>query len=287
MYDKNHCWQYDIRLKNLERDILDAGLSIEEVKSLKVSDFTFSLSDKSDFKEIKEFIIRHEWLGTLSSYPTHYYTARYKGILAGALIFNMPNAFSKLLGDNTKHIERLISRGACISWSPKNLASAFIMWSIKHMVKNTQYRLFTAYSDVEAKELGTIYQACNFMYLGKTSGRTIKCREPGSNKWVSDRKFRNVSSYKKYARELNIEWQPEWSINRSMKWDKIPDEIENILKKTGKEKYKECDKKIVEPKHKYCYILGRDKRQTRELKRTFKERNPKLWNLPYPKERGK
>lgn len=38
------------------------------------------------------------------------------------------------------------------------------------MVKNTQYRLFTAYSDTEAKELGTIYQACNFYYLGKKSG---------------------------------------------------------------------------------------------------------------------
>ena len=79
----------------------------------------------------------------------------------------MPNAFSKLLGKNTNDLERLISRGACISWSPKNLGSAFLMWCLRWMVKNTDYRIFTAYSDPTARELGTIYQACNFYYLGQ------------------------------------------------------------------------------------------------------------------------
>lgn len=51
----------------------------------------------------------------MSLYPTHFFTARYKGILAGVVIMDMPNAFSKLLGEDTKQIERLISRGACVS----------------------------------------------------------------------------------------------------------------------------------------------------------------------------
>ena len=38
------------------------------------------------------------------------------------------------------------------------------------MVRNTDFRIFTAYSDPEAKELGTIYQAMNWTYLGQTSG---------------------------------------------------------------------------------------------------------------------
>ncbi len=83
---------------------------------------------------------------------------------------NVPNAFSKLLGENTPNLERLISRGACISWSPKEIvASSLIMWLINWMGKNTTYRLFIAYSDPTALELGTVYQACNFYYLGKSA----------------------------------------------------------------------------------------------------------------------
>ena len=35
------------------------------------------------------------------------------------------------------------------------------------MVNNTQYRLFTAYSDPQALELGQIYTALNFYCLGQ------------------------------------------------------------------------------------------------------------------------
>lgn len=38
-YDKEHCWQYDIRLKNLEEDIKLSGLPEDEIKNLKASDF--------------------------------------------------------------------------------------------------------------------------------------------------------------------------------------------------------------------------------------------------------
>lgn len=287
MYDKDHCWQYDVRIRNKERDLLMTGLDEEEVRNMRISDFSFSHVDKSYFPEIKKFIEEYEWMRTIPPYPTHYFIARYDGILAGALIFSMPNAFSKLLGPETKNLERLIARGACISWSPKNLASSFIMWSIKWMVSNTQYRLFTAYADPEAKELGTIYQACNFWYIGQTSGRTKKYKEPDSDKWISDRKFRNVSSYKKYAKELGISWKSDWSVNRSMKWDKMPDSVEETLKSYGKKKMNECETKKVPPKHKYVYILGKDKKETRELKDKFKRLNPKLVGLQYPKYRGK
>ena len=50
------------------------------------------------------------------------------------------------------------------------------MFSIKWMAKNTPFRAFTAYSDPEAKELGTIYQACNFYYIGQSSGSQSEIR---------------------------------------------------------------------------------------------------------------
>ena len=70
---------------------------------------------KDDIKTcqlIKKFIEKHEWLGKVGLYPTHYFVTKYNGILAGVIIMDMPNAFSKLLGDNTKKIESRLCESA-------------------------------------------------------------------------------------------------------------------------------------------------------------------------------
>jgi hypothetical protein len=129
-YGNDVCWQYDIRQRNRDSDLTEFGLTFDDIKDLRVEDFTFefvSKDDKETAKDIKKFIERHEWLGKMSNYPTHYFIAKYNGILSGVVIMDMPNAFSKLLGEKTRKIERLISRGACISWSPKNLASSLCL----------------------------------------------------------------------------------------------------------------------------------------------------------------
>jgi len=264
--------------------LAQAGLTPDEVQNLKVSDFVLEAVDKATyFDEVKAFIERHEWLGRMSLYPTHIFTARYKGILAGVVIMDMPSVFSKMLGENTKKIERLISRGACISWSPKNLGSSLIMFAIKWMVKNTQYRLFVAYSDVEAKELGTIYQACNFYYIGKKSGAK-KQYKIESGRWVSDRYFRARSVYKRLAKDDGITWEDKWQDGDSVKFDQMPEEIATRIKKLSREYLLSCESRDMTPKHKYAYVLSDDKRETKELRRYFEERN-KIY--PYPKERGK
>jgi len=281
-YNKNHCWQYDIRLKNLDEDLKDCGLTKTTLNNLRVSDFEFRhITNLNDKANLKEFIERHEWLGNMSQYPTHWFGVylKDKNILAGAIIFNMPNAFSKLLGENTKNLERLISRGACISWSPKNLASSFIMWSIRWMVANTQYRLFTCYSDPTAREIGTIYQACNFYYLGQKSGTTRRYINPYTGKVVSDRFFRQRSAYKKYAKELGIEWNKIWTGPTGMNWDSVPDEIERKLREFSKFKQSTSESIEFPTKHKYAFVLGRDKRETRELRSRFKLRN-KVFEYP-------
>lgn len=151
-YDKDHCWQYDIRLNNQIRDLKESGLTLEETSKLRTTDFEYRfVTSKKERLKLTEFIRKHEWLGNLSQFTTHWFGAYYKGKLAGVILMNMPNAFSKVLGDDTKKIERLVSRGACISWSPKNLASNFLMWTIRYMVENTQYRVFSAYSDPQLK----------------------------------------------------------------------------------------------------------------------------------------
>ena len=284
-YDKSHCWQYDIRVKNFEEDLIICGLTKEYVEQLRVSDFEYkNTTNKAEQQELKKFIERHEWLGNLSQYTTHWFVCYHKEIIAGVILFNMPNAFSKTLGENTKELERLISRGACISWSPKNLASSFLMWCIKWMVDNTQWRLFTAYSDPTAKELGTIYQACNFYYMGQIAGTTTRYINPYTGKVVSDRYFRQKTAYKKLANELGIEWQKDWAHNTGMNWHKMPKEIEKQLRDYSKYKQSVSEKISMPSKHKYAYVLGRTKMETKQLKKIYEERNKQY---PYPKERGK
>jgi hypothetical protein len=287
-YSEDTCWQYTIRTKNQETDLNESNITKEEADKLRVNDFTFEFvpkDDKETVKLIKNFIEKHEWLGKMSNYPTHFFIAKYKNILAGVVIMDMPNAFSKLLGDKTKKIERLISRGACISWSPKNLASSLIMFSIKWMVKNTHYRIFTAYSDPEAKELGTIYQACNFYYLGQNSGTSKQYKV--DDKWVSDRYFRSRSVYKRISINAGVKWDDKWVDGDKILFDQIEPKIAAKIRKLSKDYQNSCEVRNVPKKHKYAYILGVNKKETGLLREEFKDMNPKLYNLPYPKERGK
>jgi len=279
-YNKKHCWQYDVRLKNLEEDIINSGFSKEYIDSLSVKDFEYKIVlDKNERTKLKEFIERHEFLGNLSQFTTHWFGAYHKDILSGVILLNMPNAFSKLLGDDTPKIERLISRGACISWSPKNLASSFLMWVINWMVKNTDYRLFTAYADPTAKELGTIYQACNFYYLGQKSGTTTRYINPYTDKIVSDRFFRTRSAYKKYAKELGIQWEKSWNNDQKMLWENIPNEIEKQLREYSKIIQSKSTKIEMPSKHKYAYVKGVTKRETKRLRTLFEQLNK---TYPYP-----
>ena len=285
-YDKNHCWQYDIRLskEKEDREFIKNAFDIE-IEDISIKDFEIrQITSKEDKQEAIEFIKRYEWLGTITQYSTHYFGAYYKGVLGGVTIFSMPNAFSKLLGEDTKNLERLVSRGACASWTPKGLASHFLMSSIRHMVATTQYRLFTAYSDPTAKELGTIYQSTNWYYLGQKSGTTTRYVNPYTGKVVSDRFFRQKTAYKKYAVELGIEWEKEWTGKSGVNWELVPDEIEKQLRDYSKKKQSESKAIEYPNKHKYAYVLGRSKLETKRLRKML-ESNVKIY--PYPKERGK
>lgn len=281
-YDKDYCFQYQRRLDTIEEDKKKYNWTDDDIVNISLDDFEFKKID-GDKKEATDFIRKYEWLGTIGSYPTHWFGAFYKGILGGVIIMGMPNAFSKLLGEETKNLERLIARGASASWCPMNLGSKFLMWCIKWMVNNTQFRLFTCYSDPQAKEKGSIYQALNFYYLGQKSGTTIRCVNPyNKEKIVTDRAFRARSFYKHYAKDLGIEWEKNWNNDQKILWENIPSDIAKKLKDYSKKMYKEAEKIEFPNKHKYAFVLGKNKKETKLLRKIFLERN-KIFD--YPQER--
>ena len=282
-YNKEHCWQYDIRLNTLKDDIIKLDF---DHTNLKVSDFNFEFIDKDDIrtKDIVTFIKKYEWLGKMPNRPTHRFIATYKGMIAGAIVMSTPNTFSNILGDNTSDIEKLISRGACASWTPKNLASSLIMWSIKWMVKNTEFRLFEAYADTEAKELGTIYQACNFYYIGNNFGSTKLYFDPDNidKGWVNSRGFRKLNFYKSYLKSIGVVWQDEWNAKTKIVWNKIPQDITELMKIYSIESINKCHSRTINHKHKYIYILGENNRETKKLRNKFESINS---CYDYPKNR--
>lgn len=100
---------------------------------------------------------------------------------------------------------------------------------------------------------------------------------------MTDRTFRVRSFYKKYAKDLGIEWQDSWNKDQKIYWEKIPEGIVNLLKEYGNF-LQENSKFIVFPKkHKYIYILGKNNFETKELKKEFLNKN-KIYS--YPKIRG-
>jgi len=295
--EAEHCWQYEVRLRNMQEDLQAMGKDLAWAESLRTTDFDFGYvdsSDKDQCNEVRDFIIRHEFLGCLPNRPTHRFTARLKetGELAGVVVMAVPNTFSHLIGKENKNIVKLVSRGASISWAPKNLGSWIVSRSCKWMVQNTEFRCFEAYSDPLAKELGTIYQALNWTYLGQTSG-TAKVYLDPKNKdrgWFSDRDFRKKSKYKMYAEKIGITpevWRDKYMGKWSPKWDEIPASVKKKIKDQEKKYRNSCESRTVPAKHKYCFILGRTKKETKQLHKLFKDNNPKKVGLSYPKERGR
>ena len=173
-----------------------------------------------------------------------------------------------------KDLEALIQRGACASWTPKNLGSRLVMFSCRWMVENTTKRIFVAYSDPEAGEIGTIYQACNFDYLGNKFGSNKNYVLP-NGKHVGPRTFTRTGSMKKWAKQLGIKWEEHWSKpNGFQDINAIPKDIYAKLKAVATETRNKCKVVTKKPKGKYVLLLKRNNR----------ERLEKLWVArPYPK----
>jgi hypothetical protein len=272
----NICHQY---MKKLEWKNLDQKNLPFKWDTLTTKDFSF-FSEKIT-PEIIKFIEKYEWLGTIGVPPKWCFTARYQGLLGGVILINEPTAYSKLLGETTSIYESLIQRGATASWTPKNLGSKLIMFACRWMVKNTEKRLFTAYGDPTANEIGTIYQACNFEYLGQDFGNTHLYQHPQikNNKYFSPQILKRTSTFIRWCKNNNIEIEDNWLNEKGFKNLKnIPIEVKNSWTTWIKKIISESNKIKITKKHKYVLILGGNKKELKFLNslKTYK-------SLSYPK----
>ncbi len=228
--------------------------------------------------EAAQFIRRYEWLGTVGN-PAARYCARdeFNEVAAVAILSAPVNVQAaglcrpldprRLTDDDRAYLRTVVclERGACAHWAHPHTASWFIPKVLSLARAEHGWKIFYAYSDAEAGEIGTIYQACNWLYIGAGAGRGsrgphMKFRHRdwpcasvalGAGKWIGGRTF--------YERGLSVadvgRRNGVGRLSAARPWEMIDD----------------LDK------GKYVTFVG-DKRERRELKASL--RYPVL---PYPK----
>ena len=152
-----------------------------------------ALVKKIDFDTAKEIILKYEWLGTMASTSTHY-GIFFDGHIAGAVCFGnnvAANAYiNKFFGVRKSELY-LLARGACVSWAPKNTNSRLIGQSLRLLAEDDECaKIVIAYADPSAGEVGIVYQATNWIYLGKSRSRT--CVVAADGKILHSRKFSQI-----------------------------------------------------------------------------------------------
>ena len=228
---------------------------LEEKRRL-AADFRNAIVREISYDEARNVILANEWLGNMGT--TEFSFGLFFGEhLAGVACFGR-TAGTQVAGSicGAEHAQRVatLCRGACVHWAHPHSASFLINAACREMTKKG-YNVFVAYSDPAAGEIGTVYQASNWLYCGTTNA-TEKFRTPSGE--VKDARL--VSAY---SRDRS---------GGTLKYKRTRTEQKQLLKEEGCEFFKDGGRK-----HRYVGIYG-DRRIKRILRRASK------WDvLPYPK----
>lgn len=119
-------------------------------------------------------ILKYEWLGTMGRGVANYGLRGPGGELLGTAVFGWPSAVQSrdICGREYREQAVALERGACVHFAPSNAASFLISHAVRQAARDQGWRIFYAYADPEAGEIGTVYQACNWLYIGQGVGRT-------------------------------------------------------------------------------------------------------------------
>lgn len=125
-------------------------------------------------EEAEAVILKYEWLGTMGRSVATYGLRGPGGDLLGTAVFGWPSAVQSrdICGREYREVAVCLERGACVHYAPKNGASFLISHAVRLAARDRGWRIFYAYADPEAGEIGTVYQACNWLYIGQGVGRT-------------------------------------------------------------------------------------------------------------------
>jgi hypothetical protein len=178
-----------------------------------------------------KIITEYEWLGTMANTRWHF-GVFFGGCLGGVTCVGSNDGDTG--GRNTASMfgvpaDRclIIARGACAHWTPPGAASKLISWTCKLLARDSVGDVVMAYGDPEAGEIGTVYQACGWRYVG-TSGVQPDC------------------AMSPHGRILHSRSVGDWARKNGL----TQGEMQKVLAEAGWQ-----GKELV-PKYRYCTVIA-------------------------------
>ena len=157
--------------------------------------------DSAVIKEVdratcEKIILEYEWLGCMPAVVWYTYGIFFHGHCGGVVCYGPE--YSENLGKISRETGRpgadwskygfegkmiLLSRGACTHWAHPHSASKLIRRSMDLLPP--KYEVVTATVDPAAGEIGTIYQACGFYYVGsmREGNKNVNSRHMDRDGW--------------------------------------------------------------------------------------------------------
>lgn len=233
----------------------DGGLFGEYWKSIDTNIRKANISEVT-YATAEKIILEYEWLGNMGT-TEFCYGISWEGIVAGVVCFGHTagtNVYLSVCGEQYSNHAITLCRGACVHWAHPHSASKLISSACRMMLDHG-YNIFIAYSDPDAGEIGTVYQASNWLYCGKTNA---------TEKFMTtDGKIRDARMVHLYTRDRR---------GGTLKYKRTRAEQKRLMIKMGCKFFKGT------PKNRYVRIIGRSRKEEHEIRQALR------WPvLPYPK----
>lgn len=164
---KYKAYQRIIREKRAKQDTvkLHEGIDLSLKKAI-IKPVSYAFAKKT--------ILEYEWLGTMAS-TNYHYGIFFDKLCGGVACYAVGGGGANLNAANEFGIGQpelaYLARGACAYWTPTGSASKLISISLKLLTKDVpNIKVALAYSDTDAGEIGTVYQATNWICIGRGKG---------------------------------------------------------------------------------------------------------------------
>lgn len=172
-------------------------------------------------EEAAGIILKYEWLAAdpktkspMGRGISACYGLKLNGELLGANCFGiMGGKVGDICGPDYANKTVCLMRGACVPHAPENAGSYFTRYACLQANRDFGWEIFFAYSDTQdAAEMGTIYQACGWWYIGQDLGRAkgsfhVDFLSPDGSQTITSYKLNHQGSAKTFMRSLG--WTPE------------------------------------------------------------------------------
>ena len=134
------------------------------------------------YRTARYIIEDYEWMGCMAACTSHSFGIFFDGACGGVVCFGPE--YSENLGVVAREQGR-----KCADWSKYGYEGKLITSAIKMLPP--QYKVITATVDDLAGEVGTIYQACNFHYVGsmRDGNSNVSSNKGDRNAWLIDGKL--------------------------------------------------------------------------------------------------